>query len=155
MGAKYQASGSLGSPSAMGNVCAAYLLNIGCPQSPGILATRTRRDGRVIEPHGPDSILSSKRSLRRGRCWTFELEPAQRSHAFQSKREQRAQLVDTGGSFMTYVTPHWASQGTCKRSCWEMGGWGSPLNTDWRLASPQSTGRTHIFVHFLLHWASA
>lgn len=35
-------------------------------------------------------------------------------HAFQSKREQKAQQVDTGGSFTTCVTTHWAGQGACK-----------------------------------------
>jgi hypothetical protein len=33
---------------------------------------------------------------------------------FQSTREQKAQQMDTGGSFMTCVTTHWTSQGTCK-----------------------------------------
>lgn len=49
-------------------------------------------------------------------------------HVFQSKRGQRAQQMDTGGSFMTCVTTHWAR---------------APLNRDWRVASLRGTGCIH------------
>lgn len=73
---------------------------------------RTRRDGRVIEPYGPNAIypeLKEKRQEREMPDISGASSDRDR-HAFQSKREQRPQQMSAGGCILNCVTTHWATR---------------------------------------------